>query len=172
MRAWTILFFLLTIVMVGCTQKDKDIAQNNDNEVFAQKVFDTIIQRDADMFIELCAHAEDIDLDGKPLLSESYRKKDGIEWIETLKISFDYFLKEIDRTGGVESLEWVGLGKVMGRLPSESGFIGNIYIKVKINGIDYIIEIGGTQISRDRGRVIIDSTPFILRTMSYYKKNT
>jgi len=170
MKLSLIILLSLVTIMSGCAEKRQAATVDENYEVFARKVYDALKQRDTDAFIELCANAYDEKLDGTPLLYETDRRE-GSEWTETHRIAFNYFIDEIERTGGMDSLEWVQLGKVLGSLPSESGFIGNIYIEVNIGYTVYYIEIGVTQLSKDRGRVITASTPLILQTESHYEKN-
>jgi len=172
MNIWISIVLSLMIFISGCAEKDRSAVSNENYEVFAKKVFDAIAQKDENVFIELCANANDLKLNGSFLLYPSDRQEGGRRWIENLRLSFNNFLKQIDRTGEIESLKWVQFGKAIGSMPSESGFIGNMYILVKINDMDYAIEIGCTQLSKKRGRLITDSGPLMLRTMNYYKINT
>jgi hypothetical protein len=69
------------------------------------------------------------------------------------------------------STKEICMGKIIGRVPSESGFVGNMYIEARLDGEEIVIEIGSTQVSQNRGRVLMTGAPLLsLKKMAYYSR--
>ncbi len=160
---------VLTFLCAGCGTGTKDAA--SDYEAYARTLYDAIETRDKDALFDYCAHPEDHDLNGSPLMYPSDLNIHGIRWDTQLRESIGIFYRKIEEAGGLEAMRWKSFGKAIGVLPEDSHFVGNMYILVSLNGNDMAIEIASSQETQERGRVILGVTPFSLKTMKYYETN-
>lgn len=137
-------------------------------EAFARKAFDAISANDADAWLALCRHPEDTDLKGKPLMSESEKSFGGVGWEESDKRIFSTSMDRLRQAAGKGAVAWDSMGRAIGFMASESGFVGNIYILVTVGGRPWAIELEPTQMSRDRGRLFMSTPAFSPMSMERY----
>lgn len=171
MRAFRIFLWMIMIsfVLTGCAAKKKTQLDYAPIDAFARQVFDTISQQNLDGYLALAVAPEDVDAEGKPLMSGPKTEA----WKERHERSFKALLGEIEREGGTATLQWVKPGQAMGYLKSRAEFLGNIYIEVTVGASNkqMVLEIGATQEAKNRGRLLTADSGVHLKTWEYYKVN-
>ena len=151
--------------LLGCQTQDT-VDKTAEFTAFTKTVFHAVKAQDFEAFYSLCVQIEDVRLDGDFLIEPRYR--DSYDWRKLRRENFDKMLKRIETRGGIDSLQWIGFDKAIGINMVDSEFVGNMYIRIQIAGVDHIIEIGVSRMSKNRGRVITDLAPLQLMDTSYH----
>lgn len=162
------ILFPLLFAVVGCSSKTQgaavlDYAKTDD---YARRVFDAIAVRDLNAYLDLTVKPDDLDLQGQPLMNSATAQ-------DQQRRRFEMLISSIEKEGGLNTLQWVKPGQAMGYLKERSEFVGNIYIEITV-GADakkMVLEIGPTQETQHRGRVLTGDAGVQLKTWEYYKTN-
>ena len=114
-----------------------------------------------------------IDKDGRPLMDPIKRDWGGMTWDQYHKERFTVLLNEIDRAGGMHTVNFVRHGKAFGYLMDEHEFLGNIYTEITIGNPEkpMVFEIGSTQVVPARGRLLMVDSRILLQSLAYYQAN-
>lgn len=168
-----ILFVLMIAALFSCSKSEEvpqlDLVQC---EQYAKNVYRAIRDNDFDAYIALLAQKGDKGLDDQ-LLVDDYRFEEhhGLSWQDQVKRRYKNLRESIDKAGGVGTMTWDKMGKIIGYMPEYSEFVGNMYVEINVSGTPYVLEIAGTQLTRDRVRIAIGTGAANLKTWSYYQTN-
>lgn len=169
---FSVLSALMLTLLLGCTEK-KTTLDYAIVDQFAVHVFNAIKLKDFDAYLDLSINPEDLSTTGKPLMEERDINRDGMSWKARHRRRFDMLLRDIEKAGGVSTLDWVKPGVAIGYMMEESGFLGNSYIVVTLNDDDkkMVLEIEATQETKGRGRRLMADSDVVLKPWRYYEVN-
>ncbi|HLG22547.1 MAG TPA: hypothetical protein VI382_07005 [Candidatus Manganitrophaceae bacterium] len=163
-------FLGLILVMVGCSSsKAKTTLDFAKTDAYARQMFDAIAAKDLDAYIDLSVGPDDLGADGQPLMA-AHRKE---SWRDRHQRQFEALLRNIEREGGVETLQWAQPGQPLGYLKDQNEFVGNIYVEVTVGAEPkkMVLEIGSTQEAQGRGRLLTPDSDVFLKPWTYYEVN-
>jgi len=149
---------------------DQGYEENALLEAFARRVFITVARKNLNAFIKLCVQPEDVFRNNKAIMYKSDIGSGKFTWKNQYEQRFEMLLKKIKDAGGIQTFKWVRVAKIAGLLDDETGFVGNMWVVVKIGGKQQILEIGATYMSKNRGRVLSGGDVNLI-SVSYYNKN-
>ncbi len=163
---------LVTMVLIlGCSSGDSKFQARLDSyDDFAQQVYDALAWEDVDALCAFSAQPGDRDLDGCALVPQGYGYDDEAAYRQHLDRKARKFIEDLNSLGGTPDMKLVRIGKPIGLMGTKIDFVGNMFLIVELGGRQHAIEVGSTQLSRNRGRVILPGTAFALKDMQYYQE--
>ncbi|MBU8872112.1 MAG: hypothetical protein KOO60_14685 [Gemmatimonadales bacterium] len=171
MKQRIVFLFAILFLVTGCSGGDSEFeARLVSYDAFAQKIYDALAWEDIEALVELCAQPGDIDMDGSPMFSRGRGSDDANAYSLELTRITRRFIDDLNSAGGTPDMKLIRIGKPIGLMGTEVDFVGNMFLIIELDGRQQVIEVGSSQLTSNRGRVLLPVQAFALKDIQYYQE--